>query len=70
MINPCKPNCLKYPMCISIKSIRCSALNRYFNEIVKDEIDGAAVWNHIRTFLPNAYTISSYEHATYQRSME
>lgn len=59
MINPCKPNCLKYPMCISIRALRCEELHHYYHMTVKDGMNGKEAWEHIRAFLPNAGSISN-----------
>lgn len=59
MNNPCKPNCLKLPMCISIRALRCPDLHHYYHETVKDGRNGKDAWEHIRSFLPNAGSISN-----------
>ena len=59
MNNPCKPNCLKYPMCISVRSLRCPELHHYYHMTVNSGMTGKDAWDHIRTFLPNAGSISN-----------
>ena len=59
MINPCKPNCLKLPMCVSVRALRCPQLHHYYHETVKEGMNGKDAWAHIRTFLPNAGSISN-----------
>jgi len=59
MINPCKPNCLKYPLCITIRSLRCPNLHHYYHMTIKDGMNSKEAWDHIKTFLPNAGSISN-----------
>lgn len=56
---PCiKEKCLKYPICISKKAIRCFLLHKYYKDISIDGMSGIDAWHHIRKTLPKIGSIS------------
>ncbi len=58
MNNLCKPNCLKYPMCVSRQQVKCNELFYWFLE-QRNKSSDQDTWNHINIFLPNVIDISN-----------
>ncbi len=58
MNNPCKPNCLKYPMCVSRISVKCRKLHNYFIQQTDNGMRATDAWKHIRSFLPKSRHIT------------